>query len=572
MPAPAHAKSRIRSYGLLLAILLLAFVTRMVAALDYGQDWYAPNSFTLINFDEAGSCRAALKGFNYSPWVGWQTLTLAEAAGVSVPVGIAGDTGAVKTFCHSEAHIGIARLYSVTTGTLTVAALWLLAVLLFPDKPGLAPIASMLLALSGWHISESLMGTVDAASTFFIYLFMSAMVWSVRNGGWRWLVAALLLVPAIWTKYWVFALATLAVFVPSAFYCAVFAGISRLRGALLLLAYAALFGLLSNPRLPDIAPMVLPFLFYFFVPWSKISPNGKALLLLSPWLAPLLMQLELFVAFTAGGLEGRFGTDYGAIGWHKWLRNPLNIPIVLLMGLGLPAFVLALMGLRRLWKTPCFDRVWLCLLPLLAFALYMLFLAPVTYYRHYLPLLPAACLLAALGLGSIRVSRRRFVLPLMLCWQAALAADLVSDYHFDPRRQLPTWYAEQRPSMVLASYYVSPPRASGVRHGLFRPTYALSNSPQLQQADAVILSENWYDTAFANELNGPLANDPAHLIKTTAQEARFYRQATSDEHPLLRLQAHYRAPSFMPELLLHYVAYGSFTQFVGDIMIFEIRK
>lgn len=564
--------SRTRSYGLLLAILVLAFVPRMFAALDYGQDWYAPGSFTHINFDEAGSCRAALKGFDYSPLVGWQTLALADAAGVSVPPETAGDARAVKAFCHSEGHLLIARLYSAITGALTVAALWLLAVLLFPEQPALAPIASTLLALSGWHISESLMGTVDAASTFFIYLFISVMVWSVRKGGWRWLIAALLLVPAIWTKYWVFALAAAAVFLPKAFYSALFTGISRRRGALLLLAYAALFGLLSNPELPAIAPMVLPFLFYLFVPWSQISPSGKALILLSPWLAPLLMQFDLFLAFTSGGLEGRFGTDYGAIGWHKWLRNPLNVPIVLLMGLGLPAFLLALMGLRRLWQTPHFDRAWLSLLPLLAFALYMLFLAPVTYYRHYLPLLPAACLLAALGVSSMRLSLRRFVLPLMLCWQAALAADLVSDYHFDPRRQLPVWYAEQRPSMVLASYYVSPPSGSGVRHGLFRPTYAMSNSPQLQQADAVILSENWYDTAFANELNGPWVKNPAHLIKTTPQAARFYRQAVSDEHPALRLQAHYRAPSFMPELLLHYAAYGSFTQFVGDIMIFEARK
>ena len=398
------------------------------------------------------------------------------------------------------------------------------------------------------------------------------MVWSVRAGGWRWILAALLLVPAVWTKYWLFALLSLSVFMPASVYRGLFVGISRQRGALLLFAYTVLFALLSNPAWPSRATLVLPFFFYALIPWSRTSVSGKALLLLMPWLAPLLLQVDLFVAFTSAGPEGRFGTDYGAIGWYKLLRNPLNLPIVLTLGLGLPAFVMALEGARRLFKSSCFDHAWLALLPVLAFALYMFLLAPVTYYRHYLPLLPAACLLAALGASYIRRRLLRVVLPLMLCWQGALAADLVTDYHLDPRRELPRWYAQQKPSMVLISYYVSPPKRPEVRHGLFRPDYAAASSPQLRQADAVILSENWYDTAFANELNGPLVTDPAHLIKTTAEAAEFYRQAVADEHPALSLQAHYRVPSFMPELRLHHAVYGSFTQFVGDILIFEVRR
>jgi hypothetical protein len=40
-------------------------------------------------------------------------------------------------------------------------------------------------------------------------------------------------------------------------------------------------------------------------------------------------------------------------------------------------------------------RAWCCLLPLALFALFMAFVSPITYYRHYLPLLPAACIVAA---------------------------------------------------------------------------------------------------------------------------------------------------------------------------------
>ncbi|EAQ96530.2 hypothetical protein KT71_05882 [Congregibacter litoralis KT71] len=556
---------------LLLALLVLAFFLRAVPALNYGQDWYGDDGFTLVNFDEGGSCRAALRGFDYSPFVGWQTLAIAGALGDSPPEGGVGSAQTAKAFCHSEGHLLIARLYSATTGALTVGALWLLATLLFPERPWVAPTAGALLALSGWHISESMVGTVDAASTFFIYAFICALIWSLRRGGSRWLIAVVLLAPAIFTKYWVFAVASLAAFLPPGFLATLFGGLSRWRIAILLLGYAAVFGLVSNPELPPWAIWLLPAVFYLIVPWPRLSATGRGFFLLAPWLAPLLMQVDVFVAFTAGSLEGRFGTDYGAIGWHKWLRNPINVFTVLVMGLGVPAFLGAVYGAGQLWKREAFDRVCLALLPLPAFALYMAFLAPVTYYRHYLPLLPAACLLAALGVSYLRPSRRGLAVALMVLWQALLAMDLVSDYHLDPRRKLIAWYGERSPTRVLVSYYVNPPPDTGAVHRLFRPVDADSRSQRLSRVDAVILSENWYDTAFANELNGPLVHDLSHLIKTTPESARFYRRAIADEHPMLVKREHFRAPSFMPELLLHYTVYGSFTQFVGDIVVFEVR-
>ncbi|WOJ97639.1 hypothetical protein R0137_03470 [Congregibacter brevis] len=571
MSEPADFSFSKRSYFLLLSILIVACVVRVVPALNYGQDWYGEGSFTLVNFDEAGSCRAALDGFDYSPWVGWQTLALAEASGLSVPDGIRGDARAVKAFCQSESHIVIARLYSAVAGVLTVAALWILAVLLFPAKPLAAPVASALLALSGWHISESMVGTVDAASTFFIYAFTCAVVWSVRHDGFRWLLALLLLAPAVWTKYWVFAFASLAVLIPIPGYVTLFKGIDRSRALLLLLSYVGLFGIVSTPELSGLLIWFLPILFYAVVPWSRLGSAAKGFMLLAPWLAPALMQVEIFAAFTSAGAEGRFGTDYGAIGWHKWLRNPVNIPVVLVMGLGLPGFVMAVSGLAHLWKSAPLDRAWLALLPLLAFVLYMAFLAPVTYYRHYLPLLPLACLLAAVRVSHWRPPLRAVSVALLLSWQAVLAVDLVTDYHFDPRRDLPKWYAENEPQRVWASYYVNPPPDTGVGHRLFKPAFVRSGSNNLRQSDTLILSENWYDTAFANELNGPLVHDPARLIKTTPESVTFYRRAFAGELPFLVKRARLRAPSYMPELLVHRALYGSFTQFVGDIVILEVE-
>ena len=41
--------------------------------------------FTLVNYDEGGSCRAALGGFSYTPFIGYQTIALASALGNPPP-------------------------------------------------------------------------------------------------------------------------------------------------------------------------------------------------------------------------------------------------------------------------------------------------------------------------------------------------------------------------------------------------------------------------------------------------------------------------------------------------------
>ena len=150
------------------------------------------------------------------------------------------------------------------------------------------------------------------------------------------------------------------------------------------------------------------------------------------------------------------------------------------MGLGLPACLFLVPGMRTAWRDRDNHRYWLCLLPVLAYLLFMAFLAPVTYYRHYLPLLPAAALFAALGFHSTRLGRKPWAVALFLAWPALLAWDLVADYHNDPRIELRQWYAQQENARVFATYYVNSPRGSTL---LFRPEYALGDGETLRQAD-----------------------------------------------------------------------------------------
>ena len=567
-PAPLLSGRRLLCLCLL---FFLALAPRLYSVQSLGWHWDYPGSFTLVNFDEGGSCRAALEGFSYSTFIGRQTIGLASLVGAAPPRGIAGDARAVKAYCHSARHIRIARNYSAITGALTVPVIALIGLLLVPTRPGVGWSAGALVALSGFHISESQSGTVDAPSVFFIYLFLALMVYCVGRGKRGLLLASpLLLVPAIWAKYWVFALFAYLALTPLRAWQYLSHGMTGRRIALVVVATAVLFGLLSNADFQQARLYPLLALWYLAIPWRAIHRPMALLWLLVPPLAYLLCRMDLVASYTTGGLTGSFGAGYAAIGWHKWLRNLLNLPLVLLVGLGLPACLFLPAGLRALAGQRGTVRAWLCLAPVLAFALYMAFVAPVTYYRHYLPLLPAAALLVALGLFATSWAQRRWFMLLFFAWPALLALDLVGDYHRDPRLELRQWYAEHPDARVFYSFYVNPPVGTGAGNRLFRPEYAAADAAALRQANYLILSENWYDTAFANELNGPLVGDPARLVKTRPEYARFYRDALAGRHPHLVQEQYLPVENFMPELLLHRRLYGTFQLFVGDLRIFRV--
>ncbi len=565
---PSSTGRRALYLGLL---FLLALMPRLYGAQHLGWNWDYPGSFTLVNFDEGGSCRAALDGFGYSTFIGRQTIALAALLGAGPPVGIAGDARAVKAYCHSPGHVLVARSYSAVAGALTAVAIAVIGLLLVPHRPGVGLTAGLLVALSGFHISESHSGTVDAPSVFFIYAFLSLMVYSLRRQRRGLLLASpLLLVPAVWTKYWAFAAFAYLAVTPLRAWQYLSHGMGPGRVAAVVIATAVLSGLLTNADFQQAHLYPLLLAWYLVIPWRAIHRPMAIFWLLVPPLLYLLCSIELIANYTYGGMSGSFGTGYAAIGWHKWLRNLLNLPVVLVVGLGLPACLFIPAGVRSLARDHSADRAWLCLAPLMVFALYMAVLAPVTYYRHYLPLLPAAALLAALGLFATPWAQRRWFMLLFFLWPALLAVDLVGDYHRDPRIALRQWYRDHPDARVYYSYYVNPPAGATAENRLFHPEYAAGDAARLRQARYLILSENWYDTAFANELNGPLVDDPSRLVKTKPDYVRFYRDALAGRHPYLAAEQLIAVNNFMPELLLHQRFYGTFQLFVGDLWIFRV--
>ncbi len=158
---------------------------------------------------------------------------------------------------------------------------------------------------------------------------------------------------------------------------------------------------------------------------------------------------------------------------------------------------------------------------------------------------------------------------LFLLYPLLLTLDSGNSYRNDPRRELRSWYASRNDPKILATYYVMPPK--NARGALFDvDAYLRYGERYLESADYVILSENWYDTAFPNELNGPIAWNPEWLIKTKPEYAVVYRRVLSGEDPNLALETEFNLKPFMPELVLHWYFYGSVQRFVGDVKVFRV--
>ncbi|MEH6568086.1 MAG: hypothetical protein V7709_03355 [Halioglobus sp.] len=555
------------------ALFLLAVLPRLYSAQTVGWNWDYSGSFTLINFDEGGSCRAALNGFDYSTFVGRQTIAINEALGNTVSAGTRGNARAAKDYCHSAEHIQVARAYSAITGSLTVILIGIVGVLMYPAKPQIGWTAAAVLALSGFHVSESHSGTVDAPSVFFIYAFLALMVFAVSGKKPLALrFSPVLMVFAIWSKYWVFAGAAYLALVSERIWHRYMGSLSAGRITLLLLGTVILFALTSNAEFQSLNLYPVLALYYLLVPWRQVNRALALVFFLMPAIAYWLLQWDFIAAYTTGGMSGRFGAGYAAIGWQKWLRNPVNVITVLIVGLGLPACLFLPKGFWVIFGERRNVRAWLCFLPVLLFFLFMFFISPVTYYRHYLALIPAAALVVSIGLWSSIWSSRRWFLVLFFIWPAALMLDMEQDFHGDPRIELRQWYTQHEDDRVFASYYVSPPPGARSNTHFFKPEYAFGDAQDLRQAHYLILSENWYDTAFANELNGPYLGADNRLIKTTPEYARFYRQTLSGEYPYLELERAIDIENFMPELVLHKWLYGTFQLFVGDLKIYRVIR
>jgi len=514
---------------ILFAFFVLALAPRLYGSLTFGANLDGPGTFQVINYDEGGSCRAALGAFKYPTFVGQQIVAIASALGYAPPRTPTGRQWE-KSYCQSRPLIVIQRVYSAILGSLTVVLLGLISLMTWPNRAEIAWTACALLALSSFHVAQSHSGTVDASQVFFIYLLVSILTYVVASPRqWSLILSPMALICAVWVKWYVFAV----------------------------FAYAGVLAQLDFKKrsVRGVAVVV-----------AVVAVGAVAL----GW-DDIMEVISRRRALFWGNETTRFGTGYANIGtWRRWIRNAVNLPVVHIVGLGLPACLFVWTGLKHALADRVRRPLWLAHAPAAVYGAYMLLLGPITYYRYYLPLFPVTVLLASYGFWESGWSRRKLFLILFLIYPALLTLDSEYNYRNDPRREVRPWYAKHSDARLYATYYVVPPKAAKqVR--LFNPdSYLRYGNRYLGAADYLILSENWYDTAFPNELNGPIAWRPEWLIKTTPEYALTYRRILSNQDPSLKLEVEFKLKHFMPEFLLHRLFYGSFQLFVGDLRIYRV--
>ncbi len=514
----------------LFGFFLLSLAPRLYGGLTFGTDLDGPGTWSIVNYDEGGSCRALRGDGSYPRFIGRQIVSIATRLGHGPPQSAFGG-GRGKAYCQTQALIQIQRVYSAVTGAMTVVVLGLIALMMWPSRPEIAWTCCALLGFSNLHVAYSHSGTVDAPQVFFIYLFTAVLVYaSVAKNRWALLLSPLFLVGAVWTKWYVFAV----------------------------FAYAGVVSQLDvrrRDRKYALAVAGTILLVVVALGWQDITEV-------------ISRRSGLF-----WGVEtSKFGTGYGNIGtWRRWIRNAVNLPVVHIVGLGLPACLFVWNGFRHAVADRQNRLLWAVRAHAAAYAVYLLLLGPVTYYRHYLPLFPFVVLLAAYGLWHSPWCTRRLFLAFFFLYPALLTLDSEYNYRFDPRRELRPWYQNQGSPRIYFTYYVVPPRSA--RAALFNmEAYIRNGSTYLRPAKYVILSENWYDTSFPNELNGPIAWDPSGLIKTTPEYALAYRKILSGRDPNLQLAAEFDLVHFMPEFMIHRFFYGSFQLFIGDLKIYRVVR
>ena len=539
--------------GLIFAICL-AIRVHGVFTMGFGYD--GPDSFRVVNYDEAGGCRALLGGRKYNTFVAYQIQFIQKLMGEAPQpnhyVTSRKTTNNWRAYCHSRASIVVHRVYSAVTGSLTVVLLGVLALLLWPQRPQIAWTACALLGFSNLHVAHSShFGTVDAPQLFFMGLLTTALAYAiVSQKKWPLWISPLLLIAAVWTKWNVFMVFAFVPLLPD----------------LKLRKYWGIYAA---------ALVALTVLFVLVVGIEAVEDTIGAKLVYA-W---------------GNDTSENFGTGYGHIGtWRRWVRNGINLPLVHIVGISLLAFLAAVYGLRRACQSrkenPTAWRLWLLQTPALAYLLYMFLIAPPTYYRYYLPLFPTVALLAAYGFWESRFSKSKVAVALFVLYPALLTVDSEYNYANDPRKQIAPWLdslPKGRNTPILATFYSGLP--PGMPHQPFQvqapfhprvtdnlERYEKYGEKFLQSFDYVILNESWYDTAFSNEMNGPFGWNPEWCIKTTAYSVRAYRKILAGEEPALELEHAFTLKHFTPEMLVHRYFYGSFPLFASDLMIYRVKQ
>ena len=257
-----------------------------------------------------------------------------------------------------------------------------------------------------------------------------------------------------------------------------------------------------------------------------------------------------------------------AVRGHTYYWNPVVLAILLLVGVGLPLAVLAIRGMVAVGnekrKYCSFD--WLVVwAPTSGYVLNFLMVS-VLFPRHVLPILPALCLMMAVGWNGwrwIKGRSRNVVWTVIAVWgmyQGAYLYTIERAYWRDTRQGMDDWL-QRTPSL------------SGARiHG---PTYiqlhawqAMPPSSRLEKSTHVLIHEGDYWRYLRSPIHPFDRRVPIERVYRRGQHGEFYWSLVRDRTSFKEI---HREPwrALTPELMIYKRFWGSFPEFVGDTVLYE---
>lgn len=261
---------------------------------------------------------------------------------------------------------------------------------------------------------------------------------------------------------------------------------------------------------------------------------------------------------------------------HACAVNPVVYCVEILSALGLPVFLLVVIGIARMLgshiKTRFKDLDYaVCLtvvLPVVLLFISSCFLS-VPFPRHMLSILPLLCIVAGYGLNSFSGLRtaqtKKLLLVPLLCllivYEVMYVVSIERPYIIDTRRQMAEWLQDNFNSSNRV--YLSRNAKALDWSGLFDRVY------DMETADYLILHEYYYTRYLCSTVN-PFSSSPSQdQIYHPQKGHRELIQAIFNENAQYKKVKHFSVDYLTPELIFYKWLWGSFPDFAGDTILFE---
>lgn len=316
-----------------------------------------------------------------------------------------------------------------------------------------------------------------------------------------------------------------------------------------------------------------------FIPWLIVLISLPVLMVWRTWTwkrSGLVLLAFTVLWLLAFGLVTTFGFTPAQIDHAFWdlyqqnkdvipvdqhvLHNPFLYLIAVLAGVGLPAFLLALWGTRRLLLRSS-GRT----LPVLLFTAFLLLEFAVLwnmdtpFVRRALIFMPAVSLLAAYAWRHIPDrSWRLGIAVATIFYTLVLTLTSQSNAWWDTRYQARTYLQQEQAEVKI-------------KYGGYAFAQGMPPGISLREAeDILVLHEAEYSRywrSFTTPFKRPHCCSEVYHCQEAA--CRKIQQLLSGEHPDYRLLRHFPTREWTPERVLFKRYLGNYETFLGDVLIFE---